>query len=48
MLYKQTHNISTKTLGPKALFSVQVSFVTSTFVDQYMDGKRILALEVCM
>ena len=38
LLYKNVlcnpnHNISTKSLGPIALFSVQVSFVVSTLVD---------------
>ena len=33
VLYKQTHEMSTRSLGPIALFSVHVSFVISTLTD---------------
>ena len=52
VLYKHTHDISMKSSGPIALFSMQVSFVISKPVnlynDRYKHGKKFLVPEACL
>ena len=50
-LYKHTWDVSNKLVGPRALFSVQVSFIVSTIVNSmtfdHKHGKGILVPEAC-